>query len=83
MSLDSLKLGMGEQEINKVLKLANSHHLEHVQWKVEYLRTDIDVLEVQKAILYRIIDEFQETLNNSNNFASPILAGILIFLTHQ
>ena len=69
--------------MNDLKKTTVSWHLEHVQWKVEYLRTDIDVLEVQKAILYMIIDEFHETLNNSNNFASPMLAGILIFLTHQ
>ena len=69
-------LGMGEQEIINVLKLANSHQLEHLQSKVEYLRNDIDMLEVQKTkcsnhilILNRRIDKFQETLNNSSNFS--------------
>jgi hypothetical protein len=65
---------MEEHEIINVLSLANSHHLEHLQWKVEYLRNDIERLEVQKAesshhILNRRIDEFQKTLNNSRNFS--------------
>ncbi|MGB6529672.1 MAG: hypothetical protein WBF33_16310 [Candidatus Nitrosopolaris sp.] len=34
-------LGMGEQEIINVLKLANSHQLQHLQWKVEYLYNDL------------------------------------------
>ena len=61
---------MGEQEIINVLKLANNHQLEHLQSKVEYLRNDIEMLEVQKAkcsnhilILNRRIDEFQGTLS--------------------
>ena len=64
-------LGMGEQEIINVLNLANNHQLEHLQWKVEYLRNDIEMLEDQKTkasnhilILNRRIDEFQENLNN-------------------
>src|SRR5207244_4384311 len=61
--------GMGEQEIINVLNLANSHQLKHLQWKAEYLRNDIDRLEVQKTILNRIIDQFQETLNNSSRFS--------------
>jgi hypothetical protein len=56
---------MGEQEIINVLKLANNHQLKHLQWKVEYLRNDIEMLEVQKTILNRIINESQEILNNS------------------
>ena len=42
-------LGMEEHEIINVLNLANSHQLKHLQWKVEYLRNDIDMLEVQKT----------------------------------
>ncbi|MFZ0224372.1 MAG: hypothetical protein WAM42_22045, partial [Candidatus Nitrosopolaris sp.] len=63
-------LGMGEQEIINVLELANSHQLEHLQSKVEYLRNDIDMLEVQKTkcsnhilILNRRIDKFQGMLS--------------------
>jgi hypothetical protein len=37
-------LGMGEQEMINVLKPANSHLLEHLQWKAEYLRNDIEML---------------------------------------
>jgi hypothetical protein len=62
-------LGMGEQEIINVLNLVNSHQLKHLQWKVEYLRNDIEMLEVQKTILNRIINESQEILNNSSNFS--------------
>jgi transposase len=64
-------LGMREQEIINVLNLANSHQLKHLQWKTEYLRNDIEMLEAQKTILNRIIDEFQQTLNNSCKFSQP------------
>jgi hypothetical protein len=71
-------LGTREQEIINVLELANNHQLKHLQWKVEYLRNDIDMLEVQKAkcsnhilILNRRIDEFRGTLNNSSKFSQP------------
>ena len=40
---------MGEQEIINVLELANNHQLQHLQWKVEYLRNDIEMLEDQKT----------------------------------
>ena len=62
-------LGMGEQQINNVLDLANHNQLEYLQGKVEYLRNDIDMLEIQKTkstnhilILNRRIDEYKETL---------------------
>jgi hypothetical protein len=68
--------GMGEQEIINVLELANNHQLQHLQWKVEYLRNDIEMLEAQKTkcsnhilILNRRIDEFQERLNNSSKYS--------------
>ena len=51
------------------MKLAKNNQLQYLQWKVEYLRNDIDMLEVQKANktndilkLNRIIDEFQSSL---------------------
>ena len=61
--------GMGEQEIINVLELANNHQLQHLQWKVEYLRNDIDRLEggVESTNhllnLNRRLDEFQGTLS--------------------
>ena len=77
-------LGMGEQEIINVLNLANSHQLKHLQWKVEYLRNDIYMLEIQKTKcshhllnLNRRIDEFQERLNNSSNFSQPNASWLL------
>jgi hypothetical protein len=42
-------LGMGKQEIISVLELANHNQLQYLQWKVEYLRNDIDMLEIQKT----------------------------------
>jgi hypothetical protein len=41
-------LGMGEQQIINVLNLANHNQLEHLQWKVEYLANEANVLEEQK-----------------------------------
>jgi chromosome segregation ATPase len=62
--------GMEEQEIINVLELANDHQLQHLQWKVEYLRNDIEMLEAQKTKstnyllnLNRRLDEFQGTLS--------------------
>jgi hypothetical protein len=74
-------LGMEEHDIINVLELADYHQLEHMQWKVEYLRNEIELLEVQKTKctndilkLKRMIDEFQSSLpqkgewyNNTGN----------------
>jgi hypothetical protein len=61
--------GLGEQEIIKVLELAKYDELQNLQWKVEYLRNEIGMLEVQKTNctnhilkLNRIIDEFEGSL---------------------
>ena len=62
-------LEMEKQDIINVLELAKNNQLRYLQWKVEYLRNDVDKLEVQKMEathhilkLNRMIDEFQETL---------------------
>jgi len=62
-------LGMEEHDVINVLELAKNNQLEYLQWKVEYLRNDIDMLEVQKAKatndilkLNRVMDEFQSSL---------------------
>jgi hypothetical protein len=62
-------LGMEENDVIKVLELAKHNELERLQWKVEYLRNEIGMLEVQKTNctnhilkLNRIIDEFQSSL---------------------
>src|SRR5215469_2908753 len=61
--------GLGEKEILKVLELAKYNELERLQWKVEYLRYQINKLETEKteAIehifkLNRMIDEFDGSL---------------------
>ena len=41
--------GMGEQEIVNVLKLANNNEVSFLQEKVEYLRTEINKLELKKT----------------------------------
>ena len=68
-------LGLGEQEIIKVLELAKHNELERLQWKVEYLRNEIGMLEVQKTNctnhilkLNRVIDEFQSSLPQSGGW---------------
>ncbi|PWU79196.1 MAG: hypothetical protein DLM72_18620 [Candidatus Nitrosopolaris wilkensis] len=62
--------GMGEQEIINVLKLANNNELRYLQEKVDYLRNQINNLELEKAkctshvlTLSRRIDEMRETVN--------------------
>jgi len=61
--------GLGEREIIKVLELAKYGELENLQWKVEYLRNELNMLEVEKwkstnqiLKLNRMIDEFEESL---------------------
>ena len=60
---------MKEHDINNVLELAKNNQLEYLQWKVEYLRNDVDILENQKAKatndifkLNRVMDEFKSSL---------------------
>jgi hypothetical protein len=58
-------LGTEEHDVINVLELAKNNQLEYLQWKVEYLRNDIEMLEVQKTKstndilkLNKIVDEF-------------------------
>ncbi len=62
-------LGMEENDIIKVLELAKHNELERLQWKVEYLRNEVDMLENEKwkstnqiLKLNRMIDELQSSL---------------------
>jgi prefoldin subunit 5 len=63
-------LGMGEQQIINVLDLANHNQLEYLQGKVEYLRNEINNLDLKKTectnhvlTLNRRIDDLTETVN--------------------
>ena len=63
-------LVMGEQEIINVLKLANNNDLPYLQDKVEYLRNQINNLELEKTrctndvlTLNRRIDDLTEIVN--------------------
>ena len=62
-------LGLGEKEIIKVLELAKDHELENLQWKVDYLRNEVNMLEMEKwkstnqiLKLNRMLDEFEGSL---------------------
>ena len=62
-------LGLGEKEIIKVLELAKYDELQNLQWKVEYLRNEINMLEMEKwkstnqiLKLNRMIDEYEGSL---------------------
>jgi hypothetical protein len=62
-------LGMEENDVIKVLELAKHNELERLQWKVEYLRNEVEMLENQKwnstnqiLKLNRIIEELQSSL---------------------
>ena len=64
-------LGLGEKEIIKVLELAKHNELERLQWKVEYLRNEVNMIENEKwkstnqiLKLSRMIDEFEGSLAN-------------------
>jgi DNA-binding CsgD family transcriptional regulator len=69
-------LGMNERDIIKVLELAKYNELENLQWKVEYLRNEVEMLENQKwkstsqiLKLNRMIDEFEGTLAKKKEMA--------------
>jgi hypothetical protein len=62
-------LGLGEKEIIKLLELAKYDELQNLQWKVEYLRNEVNMLEMEKwkstnqiLKLNRMIDEFEGSL---------------------
>ena len=62
-------LEMEEHDVINVLELAKYDELENLQWKVEYLRNEVNMLENQKwkstnqiLKLNRMIDEFEGSL---------------------
>jgi hypothetical protein len=62
-------LGLNEQDIENVLDIAKHNELQNLQWKVEYLRNEVNTLEMEKwkstnqiLKLNRMIDEFEESL---------------------
>jgi hypothetical protein len=82
-------LGMEEHDINNALELTKNNQLQYLQWKVEYLRNDIDMLEVQKTKctydvlkLNRIIDEFEETLGTYKS-SLPERRGDMTYLNQE
>ena len=62
-------LGMEEHDIINVFELAKYNELQNLQWKVEYLRNEVNMLENEKwkstnqiLKLNRMIDEFEGSL---------------------
>ncbi|MGB6674021.1 MAG: hypothetical protein WBE34_16440 [Candidatus Nitrosopolaris sp.] len=62
--------GMAENEVINVLRLANNNELSYLQDKVDYLRNEINNLELEKAectnhvlTLSKRIDELREVVN--------------------
>ncbi len=62
-------LGLKEYDVINALELAKHNELENLQWKVEYLRNELDMLENEKwkstnqiLKLNRMIDEFEASL---------------------
>jgi hypothetical protein len=63
------RLGVEKHDIKNVLEIAKYNHLETLQWKVAYLRSEINMLEWKKRNstyhlfnLERMINEYEETL---------------------
>jgi hypothetical protein len=63
-------LGMGEPDIRKVLELVKANELQNLQWKAEYLKGEIKMLDFKKTkatnhllVLNRRIDEFEARFN--------------------
>jgi len=62
-------------EKNDVMELAKHNELERLQWKVEYLRNEVEMLENQKwnstnhiLKLNKIIDQFQTYLSQNGGW---------------
>lgn len=62
-------LGMNEEDVKNVLDIAKHNELQNLQWKAEYLRNEINMLEQEKANathhifkLDRTMDEPQSSL---------------------
>jgi hypothetical protein len=62
-------LGLNEQDIENVLDIAKHNELQNLQWKVEYLKNEVNVLEMEKwestnhiLKLNRMIDELESSL---------------------
>jgi transposase len=62
-------LGMGQQEIIKVLELANHNQLQYLQDKVEFLSNEVKMLDEEKAnctkhllLLHKRRDEYMESM---------------------
>jgi hypothetical protein len=60
---------MEEHDIHNVFELAKHNELQNLQWKVEYLRNEVNMLEIEKwkstnqiLKLNRMIDEFEGSL---------------------
>ncbi|MGB6531904.1 MAG: hypothetical protein WBF33_27680 [Candidatus Nitrosopolaris sp.] len=78
-------IGMNEQDIKNVLDIAKHNELQNLQWKVEYLRNEIAMLELEKTKasnhilkLNRTIDQLQGNLpkggwydNTGNSYPIP------------
>jgi uncharacterized coiled-coil DUF342 family protein len=63
------ELGMKEYDVINALELAKHNELENLQWKVEYLRKEVNMLEnekwnstIQILKLNKMIDQFQSSL---------------------
>ena len=56
-------LGMREHDIKKVFELAKYNQLELLQWKVQYLTNEVNMLEFQKAKSTSDILKLNRTMN--------------------
>jgi hypothetical protein len=88
-------LRMGENDVIKVLELAKHNELERLQWKVEYLRNEVNMLEWEKTNrtnhilkLNRIIDESHSYLQQNggwydNTYSEPNSSSYSIQLSYS
>ena len=88
-------LGLEEPDIINVFKLAKHKELENLQWRVEYLRNEINMLEWEKTSctnhilkLNRIIDQFQSYLPQNggwydNTYSVPNSSSYYIQLSYS
>jgi hypothetical protein len=88
-------LGMKEPDIINVFELAKHKVLENLQWKVEYLRNEVNMLEWEKINctnnilkLNRIIVEFQSYLPQNggwydNTYSEPNSSSYSIQLSYS
>jgi hypothetical protein len=74
-------LCMVEHDIHNVLELAKNNQLQYLQWKVEYLRNDVDMLEAQRTKCTNDILKLNTTMDEFHSL--PQRGGEMTYVNQE